>query len=170
MWSAPPEKITALEVTRTDAPAESFALARDGTDWKLTGPFTAPVKFLDAQPMLTALGALTAVKYQALSSAGSSEYGFDKPLLKVKLTYPEKKPAAGAPANGDEQPVTKTVVVGGVAPDGFNRYAKLDAPDAPVFVVPAGFVAAAETPPLELLDRSLLLLNHIPEEIKWCGA
>ena len=50
-------------------------------------------------------------------------------------------------------------VVNGPTPDGAGRYARLEALNAPVFVVPAAFVSAAQTPPLDLLDRSLLLLD-----------
>ena len=50
-------------------------------------------------------------------------------------------------------------MIGGLTPDGAGNYARLDAPNAPVFVVPAAFVLAAQTQPLELLDKSLLLLD-----------
>ncbi len=69
----------------------------------------------------------------------------------VKIAYAEKKPPATA-----EENVTKSVVIGGLAPDGAGRYARLDTPNAPVFVIPATFVTAVQTPPLELLDQSLL--------------
>ena len=154
VWSAQPEKITSVEITRSDTPGESFKLARDGTNWKLSGPFTAPIPFLNAQPLLTALGNLNAVKYQSLTSTSAAEFGFDKPLLNLKIGYTEKKPTAT-----DEVSVTSAVVVGGLTPDGSGRYARLDTPNAPVFVVPITFVSVAQTPPLELLDRSLLLLD-----------
>ncbi|MBY0455741.1 MAG: DUF4340 domain-containing protein, partial [Gemmataceae bacterium] len=69
-----------------------------------------------------------------------------------KLTYAEK--------SGDaEKPATKTVVIGGVTPGGFDRFAKLDEPNAPVFVLPVQYLFAAQTPPLDLIDRNLLSLD-----------
>jgi hypothetical protein len=154
VWATEPEKVTSLAVTRPDAGAESYQLAKDGTNWKLTGPFAAPVPFLNAQPLLATLGNLTAVKYQTLTATNPAEFGLDKPLLTLKIGYTEKKPGAA-----EETPAARTVTVGGLAPDGLNRYARLDEPNAPVFVVPAAWVAAAQTPPLDLLDRSLLFFD-----------
>lgn len=154
VWSATPDKITAIEITRTDRPAESYKLSRANSNWNLSGPFTAPVPFSNAQPLLATLGNLTAVKYQSLSSANAAEFGFDKPLLKVKLAHTEKQTGATG-----ETPVATTVVIGGPTPDLAGRYARLDRPNAPVFVAPAAFIAAAGTPPLELLDRTLLSLD-----------
>ncbi len=152
VWATLPEKITGLEITRSgDAAKDSFMLTKDGTNWKLTRPFIAPISYLNAQPLLTSLGNLTAAKYHALSATNDAEFGFDKPFLKVELSFMEKKPGAM-----EESPVTKTLLVGGLATDGFNRYAKLDVPNAPVFIVPPAFLFVAQTPPLELLDRSLL--------------
>ena len=94
VWATQPDKVTSLQITRPDAAKESFALAKDGTNWKLTGPFTAPVPFLNAQPLSTALGNLTAVKYQTLAAANPAELGFDKPLLTPKLTHTEQQPPA----------------------------------------------------------------------------
>ncbi len=166
VWATTPEKVTAVQVTRSgDAAKDGFTLTKDGADWKLTGPFTAPVPFLSAQPMLTALANLTATKYQALASDKPEEFGFDKPAAEVKITFTDQ-PTAGGP----EVPVTKTVTVGGPTPDGQGRYART-APDAPVFVVPAAFVTAAQTAPLDLPDKSLLLLDPARvEKVRVAGA
>ncbi len=152
VWSVPVEKITAVEITRPDKLGQSFALAKDGTNWKLTGPFTAPVPFLSAQPMLTELGNLSATKYESFTAADPAKFGLNKPLGKVKLTYTEK-------TGGAERTVTKTVVIGGLMPGGLDRYAKLDESNAPVFALPAAYTFPAQTPPLSLLDRGLLNLD-----------
>ncbi|MCE9565343.1 MAG: DUF4340 domain-containing protein [Planctomycetes bacterium] len=155
VWATQPDRLTSVQITRFgDSAKQSFTLTKDNTDWKLSGPFSATVTGFGAQPLLTSLGSLTAVKYQALSSANTAEFGFDKPLLSVKVTLLEKKPGAM-----EETPVTNTVIVGGLTPDGGNRFAKLDAPNAPVFVIPGAFVTAAQIAPLELPDRALLSLD-----------
>lgn len=152
VWGPPSDKVTAIEVARFgDAAKEGFALRRDGAGWKLAAPFVAPVPPENADPVLAALGGLTAEKYHSLAAANPAEFGFGNPLLSVKVGYTEEK-------SGAEEPVTRTVIVGGTTPDGSSRYAKLDAPNAPVFVVPAGFVSAAQTAPLSLPDRTLLSL------------
>ena len=150
VWTTSPEQVTALEIVRHGEKAgESFTLTRDGTNWKLTGPFTAPVSFLAAQPMLTTLGNLTATRYQALSATNLAEFGLDQPLVQLKLTFATKKPEGSTP------PETRTLTIGGPTPEG-DRFATLG---GPVFVVPATFVAAAQTAPLNLLDRTLLVLD-----------
>jgi hypothetical protein len=152
VWAIPLEKLTGVEITHPDMPMNSFALAKDGTNWKLSGPFTAPVSFLTAQPMAAALCALPATNYEVLSAPDPAKYGFDKPFAKVKLNYTEKGPEV-------EHPASKTVVIGGVTPNGFERYARLDTPNAPVFVLNPAYLFAVGTPPLSLLDRDLLNLD-----------
>jgi Domain of unknown function (DUF4340) len=154
VWTAQLEKIGSIEIARQDAPRESFMLARDGSNWRLSGPFTAPVSPSNAQSLLSALGNLNAVRYQALSSANPAEYGFDKPLLTVRIAFSEAKLSASG-----EVRVANAVVIGGQTPDGSGRYARLDTPNAPVFIAPAAFFEAAQTSPLELLDRGLLNLD-----------
>jgi hypothetical protein len=151
VWAVPLEKVTGVEIARFDAPAESFALTKDGTNWKLTGPFAVPVKFLDAQPTVSALCALPATRYEALAAADPARFGFDKPYGKVKLTYTEKG------SDGD-RPVSKAVLIGGVTPGG-DRYARLDDPKAPVFVLTPEYLIAARAEPLALVDRNLLSLD-----------
>jgi hypothetical protein len=155
VWSAPFDQITSAQITRFgDSAKDSFTLSKTGSEWKITGPFTAPVSIFGAQSVLTALGTLTAERYQALTAPNPAEFGFEKPLLSVKLTYTERKPGAT-----EDTTTTQTVIVGGTTTDGVNRFAKLDFANAPVFVVPIGFVAAAQTSPLTLPDKSLLSID-----------
>jgi hypothetical protein len=152
VWSVAPHAIRVVEITRFDKPHESFTLTSEGTNWKLTGPFSASVPFLSAQPMLTQLGNLTTTKYASLQVTDPARYGFDKPLAKVKLTYTKKT------SNG-EQTVTQAVIIGSATAGVFDYYAKLDEDQAPVFVLPAAYLTAAQTAPLALLDRNLLFLD-----------
>jgi hypothetical protein len=155
VWDAPVDKITSVEITRSGESArDSFSLTKTGANWNLTLPFTAPVPPANAHPLLATLGNLTAVKYHALSTTNDAEFGFDKPFIKLKLAFNEKKPQAM-----EEVQVVKTVLIGGTTPDSRSRYARLDTPNAPVFVVPSSFVATAQTPPLALPDRTLLSLT-----------
>ncbi len=150
VWNIEPERVDAVKITRFgDDAKQGFTLTKDGTNWKLSGPFTAPVPFLSAQPLLATLGQLTAQKYHSLAATNPAEFGFDKPLLTVEITQ----------ANSDGKPVARKVIVGGVTPEGASRFAKLDNPNAPVFVVPEVFVTAAKTAALDLPDRSLLMLD-----------
>ena len=158
VWTVQSEKITSIAIARPDVPGESYRLNKFGESWQLSGPFAAAVPSANAQPILSSLGNLSAVRYQSLTLANPSEYGFDKPLLTVSIDYTETRPA---PAG--EIPVANAVVVGGATPDGAGRYARLTSPNAPVFVVPVAFVTAAQTPPLDLLNR--LLLNLDPSKI-----
>lgn len=150
VWSVPLEKLTSVEVVRGgETGNETYTLTKDGTNWKLTGPFTAAVPFLSAQPTLGPLVTLQAVKYHALAAANPAEFGFDKPVLRVKLTYTADKDATA----------TKTLVVGNPTPDGQGRYARLEnAPNTAVFVVAQPVATVAVTPALDLLDRRLLFL------------
>lgn len=158
LWSVPADKFTAVELQRTGpVGSETYRLAPDGTDWKLTGPFDAKVPYLTAQPLLTALGTVRAEKYEALEASDPARYGLDHPALRVTVSYKETKP--GGPAK--ESPVTKTLVVGKPAADGMGaRYARLDGgPTHAVFTVPDTLVKEADRPALDLLDKGLLFLD-----------
>lgn len=150
--SVPIEKLTGVEITRLDKPDESLMMVYEANNWKLTAPFAAAVPYQNAQPLLVGLVNINATKYESLTVTDPVKFGFDKPLTKVKLTYTEK--------SGDkEQPVSKTVILGGVAPNAFDRYAKLDEPNAPVFVLSGAYLFPAHTPPLSIIDRNLLSLD-----------
>ncbi len=152
VWNVPADKITGAEVTRFDTPADSFALSKDGTGWKLSAPFAVAVPPAGAQPLLAALAALGAQKYEALTAPDPAKFGFDKPLAKVKLTYTEQSDEA-------KKSFTKALVIGGVTPGGADRFARLEEPNAPVFVLPAMYLGGVQTSPLGLLDRNLLALD-----------
>jgi len=154
VWNVAPEKITRVEIAQTGEMRSRFQLTKTGSDWTLTGPFTATIPAANARPLVTTIGGLMAVKYQSLSSANAAEYGFEKPRLTITLAYTEPRPSAGG-----EAPVTTRVVIGGPSLDGSGRFARLDIPSAPVFILPNAFVAAAETPPLELLNKTLVSLD-----------
>jgi hypothetical protein len=160
IWAAQPDKVTAFEVAHFgDAAAKSFALTREGIAWKLTGPFTAPVTDASAQSLVAALGVLRAVKYQAMTVGNPADYGFDSPTARLKVTYRERQAGqAGGTALDEERTVSRSLIVGKRAPEA-GSYARLDEPNAPVFIVPAAFTGAAEMSPLDLLDRSLLSLD-----------
>jgi hypothetical protein len=138
--NVPPEKFTRLEVKTAK---EDYTLTPDGTNWKLTGPFDAPVSHLTVQPIFTALGSLKAERYESLAATDAAAFGFDKPDVKVTMAY-DPKPAT-----------TRTLVIGKPTPDGVGRFARLEGgPNAAVFVIPAAFVNEVDAPALELLDRT----------------
>lgn len=151
LWTVAADKFTAVEVKRGE---EAYKLSPEGGDWKLTGPFEAKVPFLTAQPLLTALGNLRAEKYEAISATDPAKYGFDKPALRLTVTYKEGQP-------GKEAPVTKALLIGKPTGDPANtRYAKLDGgPTQAVFTVPDALAKEADKPALDLLDRNLLFLD-----------
>ena len=128
-------------MTRTgDAAKESFCAgprgARSGSPQPLRGSSSEGERAAVAR-------ALANPPHSATTSSRPTtrpEFGFDKPFLTVKLAFPEQKPGEIA-----ETPVTRTLVIGGVA-DGSSRFARLDAERA-VFVVGREFLAAAETQP-----------------------
>jgi hypothetical protein len=154
LWSVPPEKVAAVEVRRADG--ESYKLSQDGAAWKLSGPFDAPVPYPTAQGLALRLAALRADKFESLTP-DPAKYGFDKPTLRLGVTYRQPKP--GTPAA--EETVTRTVVVGKPTADGAAaRFARLDGgPNPAVFVLPDAVVKDADRPALDLLDKSVLSLD-----------
>lgn len=150
LWSTTADRVTAVEVRRGGG--ESYKLTHAGGDWKLSGPFEATASPGELQPLLGAVAAVRADKYDALTP-DPAKHGLDKPSLRVSVTYKETKPG--------EPTVTKTVAVGKeTAPGAATRYAKLegDGPGA-VFVLPDPLVKEADKSALGWLDRRLLSLD-----------
>ena len=160
VWSTPPEQITGVEIRRgPGGDNESYRLTRGDAGWKLTGPLDAAVGIPQVQPLLDTAGTLTAEKYVALTAADPAKYGFDKPELRLSLTYTEP------PVNPDKpvepKSITRTVIVGkSTAANAATRFARLDDPKRPsVFVIPDALAETADQPALSWLDRDLLSLD-----------
>ncbi len=155
LWSAPPDKVTQLEIERG---GEKYKLAADAGQWKLSGPFEAGASTADVAPLAALFSRLQALRYDAL--APEPKHGFDKPALTATVTTREPKPDS-ATTPPEEAPVTRTLQIGNAAEgDPTARYAKrADGPNTAVFVIPDTTFKAADKPALGWLDRNLLALD-----------
>ncbi|MCZ2341046.1 MAG: DUF4340 domain-containing protein [Bacteroidales bacterium] len=161
VWNTVSDRITAIEIRRgAQAQNESYRLTRAGVDWKLGGPLDAPVGFAQVQPLLGTLATLKVEKYEALTATNPAQYGFDKPSLRLTLTYTEAVPAQpGQPSA--ERTVSQSLIVGKSAPGATpGWFARLDDPQRPsVFVIPAAIPSATDRAALAWLDRNLLTID-----------
>lgn len=127
-----------------------FQLKREGTNWKVAGPFDAVATAALAQPVAEELANLRADRYVAHAAKDPATYGLDKPYLRV--TIPGK-------STEKEKPPDRVLLVGKPADkDPKGRYAKLADKDG-VFVLADKTVAALDHAALDFLDRSLLMLD-----------
>jgi Domain of unknown function (DUF4340) len=158
LWSVPPDKVTAIEIQRNEG-KETYKLAGDGANWKITGLFDAPAPFLAATAAASAVANLRAEKYDA-ATADPAKHGLDKPALKLVVSY--KEPKADDPKV--ETPVTRTLLIGKAADAPNTRYAKLaDGPNTAVFTVNDTILKDVDKPALELLDKTVL--NQKPDAL-----
>jgi hypothetical protein len=155
LWQTAADKVTSVAVERD---GEKYTLTAAGAEWKLSGPFDAAASVPDLQPLLAAASAVRADKVDALA-ADPAKHGFDKPALKLTVSYKETPPAKPGEAPPAEATVSKTLVVGKEAGGG-TRYAKLDAgPTAAVYVLPDALFKEADRPALARLDKTLLAVE-----------
>ena len=161
LWSAQSDKLTAVEIRRSEADKnEAYRLTRDGSAWKLTGPFDAAVSFPDLQPLLAALATVRAEKYEAHGVTDPAKYGFDKPALRLGVTYLETPPLVPGQPPLPDVAVSKTLVIGKPTTDGApTRFVRLDGPSAAVFVLPDNLLLEANKPALGWLDKTILSLD-----------
>ena len=159
LWSVQLEMITALEIRRGGL-VDMYKFSKDGINWKLSGPFDAPVSYLTAQPLLTAIATVKAEKYESLTATDAAKFGFDKPSLRISVSYKDVTPGDVSPMP-KETLVTKTILVGKPTADGATtRFAKLEgSPTAAVFALADPLFKAADKPALEWLDKTLLFLD-----------
>ncbi|HET6572981.1 MAG TPA: DUF4340 domain-containing protein [Fimbriiglobus sp.] len=149
LWSMTTDQVLAIEVRRGEG--APYKLTRAGGDWKLTGPFEAAASTSELQPLLGAVAAVRADRYDALKP-DPAKHGLDKPALRVSVTYQETKP--GGPT------VTKTIAVGKeTAPGAPTHYARQEGGPGAVFVLPDPLVQEADQSALGWLDRRLLSLD-----------
>lgn len=150
LWSAPSDKVTAIEVTRADG--EKYKLASEAGNWKISGAFEAPVPYLIAQPLLSAATAVKAEKYEAVNAADLVKYGLDKPAVKVSVSYKDKK--------GDgEEVVTKVIALGNTLPDNPSMCYGMVEGTKSVFAMSDALAKEANKPALDRLDRTLYSLD-----------
>ncbi|CAN5606640.1 hypothetical protein BH11PLA2_BH11PLA2_06380 [soil metagenome] len=152
LWQVPADKVAAVEVQRDGG--EKYKLNADGGNWKISGPFDAPVPMLVAQPLLAAAANLKADKYEAVTVPDAAKYGLDKPTVKIAVTYKET-------VGDKDETITKTLLVGKPTAEGANtRFARLEgSPNTAVFVIPDALVKEADKPALERLDRTLMMID-----------
>jgi hypothetical protein len=140
---------------------EEYTLGRDGSNWKIGGPFEATPVVALTEPMLRELAVVRAERCEAHTAKDLAGFGLDKPYLRVTLaTTPAKadgeKNDNPAPV---EKPVEKVLLVGKpTGPDAHSRFAKLGSGEA-VYVVSDKLVAAVDKDALDLLERRLLDLG-----------
>jgi hypothetical protein len=109
------------------------------------------------------LAAVKAERYEAHRAMNLAEYGLAQPAVRVKFTLTERK----VDKPGDkptEETRERTLLIGKPEADGKpGRFAKLDGPDAAVFVLPDAAFKELDKPALELLNKQLL--NVIPAQV-----
>src|SRR5439155_20225704 len=110
LWQVQPEEINSLRVQRQNE--TEYRLARDGSNWKLSGPFDATVNANQVQTGLTNLAPLRGERFESHVPKELGAYGLDKPYLRLALSTEEKKEEKKkepgndkkTPAGGKEEP------------------------------------------------------------------
>src|SRR5262249_462475 len=138
-----------------------YQLRRDGSSWKITGPFEAPAIADLARPLTEELGNLRCERYVAHVAKDLVSYGLDKPYLRLAVQEVEKDKPKGdkeKPAHKSGPKVGQLLVGKQTEKDAKTRFAKLGEGEA-VFVVGEKLVTAIDHGPLDWLDRNLLSVD-----------
>ncbi|MCI0741208.1 MAG: DUF4340 domain-containing protein [Gemmataceae bacterium] len=137
-------KIKQINVHKDD---KDYRLTLDKKEWKLSGPFDAPVMEEAADRLADELTDLKAEKFVAFNAKDLKEYGLDKPAMRIQLTSAEEKQAP------EELQIGKAT---DKEPKG--RFAKL-AKNAAVFILGEKIFPNLEKTALDFLDKKLLVLD-----------
>jgi hypothetical protein len=174
LWRIPEADIAELRVRKDD---HEFSLKREGSSWKIGGPFTANAVADMVRPMTEAAAELRGERFVAHTSTNLGAYGLDKPYLRVAMVPATKNEKDDKKAARDKAKDTKTdmkervLLVGKLAPaeskdgndtkkdkDTKGRYARLGDSEA-IFVLGEKTVAALDHRALDLLERNLLSVS-----------
>lgn len=153
LWELRSDQLTGVDVRRgPEANGEAYRLTQSGDGrWQLTGPFDAPVRFPDLQPLLSTAGTVKADKYVAFMPDQLGEYGLDKPHLRLGISFQ---------GEADQQPTRKTLVIGQPADTPNTRYAMVEGePATAVFVIPDELARQADRPALDWPSKLLLSVD-----------
>jgi hypothetical protein len=158
LWNLPADDIAEVRVRR----GEEYSLQRDGTQWKLAGPFAATVKGTPVLSLTDALAHVKADKYVAHAASDLAAYGLDNPYLRVTVKPTSKKEKESDKDKDKDKNLKERVLLVGkaVEKDGKARYGRLGDGEA-VFVLGEKTLAALDRDPLDLLDRTLIALPDV---------
>lgn len=140
LWQLPPADMAAIGVQKEGQAA--YQIATKEGDYRIAGPFDAPVVAATAQGMTNELAAPAFSSLVVAEAKDLKEYGLDKPALKLTVT--------------DKAGKTHALSIGKAAPGG--RYAKTDE-RAAVGILSDKIVQAVDRGPLDLLDPVVLSLD-----------
>jgi hypothetical protein len=168
LWQLAAVDLTAVRVDKAGA---DYRLSRDGTTWKISGPFDAPASAEQVKTLVDDLAKLKAERYETHVAKDLGAFGLDKPYLRLavataapkkedaaKKDEPKKKEPEKEEPKKDE-PKERVLLIGKPTAEGAaTRFAKLGDAEA-VFVVSGQFVATVDKSALDLLDRTLLALD-----------
>lgn len=146
LWTITPDELVALKIDRDQG---GFELKREGFIWKIAKPFEAATGAGQAQSIIDALLQLKLSGYQAHAAASLSEYGLDKPRLKIDFTAKQKD------QDGKEVTRQRSLWLGKSVAGKPELFAKLG-DDPAVFRIPETVLHNADKSALDLLDRRLL--------------
>lgn len=161
LWNGDASGLAHIEVQR--GASTPYTLLQTAGTWKLTAPFATIVDPIAVNTMANALAVVKAERYEAHRSANLADFGLDKPSLKVKFKLTERK--VNKPGETPtEETKERVLLIGKPEADGKpNRFAKLDEPNAPVFVLSEASFKEIDKPALELLNKKLLAV--VPSQV-----
>jgi hypothetical protein len=149
LWQVPPGDLAALRIQKQEEP--EYSLKREGTSWKIAGPFDASVGQELMRPLLVNLGTLKVEKYETHAAKELDKFGLDKPYLRAVVRESDKDKEAGK---------EHVLLVGKPTGEGAKtRFAKLGNSEA-IVVVGEPLVNAVDRGALDMLDRTLLKLTN----------
>jgi hypothetical protein len=158
LWKFEPDDIAEVRVRK----GEEYSLQRDGEgkEWKISGPFTAPVPADRAKQLTDELAHPRAEKYVAHRAGDLAAYGLDNPYLRVTVKPGARKEKdKDKEKEKDNEAKERVLLVGKpVEKEAGARYARLGDSEA-VFVLSEKAVSAVDQAPLDLLDRKLATLQ-----------
>src|SRR5262249_20357426 len=154
LWQLAADDLSGVRVDK--AGGTDYRLSRDGTAWKISGPFEAPASAEQVKTLVDDLAKLKAERYETHVAKDLGTYGLDKPYLRLALTTadPKKEEAAKKeepkkeePKKDEqkkEEPKERVLLIGKPTADGAaTRFAKLGDAEA-VFIVSGPFVGAVD--------------------------
>lgn len=130
------------EMTLTAEAGDVTTLVKDGDDWRITSPVTAPAAALEVSTLTSILESLELVRIVDDTPASLSPYGLDPPRMEIEVT-----------STVEEQ--SGHLLIGDRTPTGDNLYAMRQG-ESQVFLIPSVQEPSFNKSTFDLRDKSIV--------------
>jgi hypothetical protein len=136
------EPNSVVELTLTTSAGDVTNLEKDGEDWRIAAPVTAPASSSEASSLTRTLESLELVRVVEEDPTGLDQYGLDSPQITIEF-------------RSTQEGRSGKLIIGDQTPTGDNLYAMREG-ESQIFLIPSFQKSSFERSTFDLRDKSVV--------------